>query len=69
MPSDNKIDPTIGVLSEDAIQKIAASELKEDPKRVKSDVKAIQEWIKKQPHLHKYARTGNVTVTTSVHEF
>lgn len=32
------------------------NELNEVPKRVEADLEHIQEWLKKQPHLH--VRTG-----------
>ena len=48
----------VGVISDEELKKIAKDELGEDPKRVKNDIKAIQEWIKKQPHLNKNIRTG-----------
>lgn len=33
------------------LQKIAVTQLNEDPKRIESDILAIKEWLKKQPHL------------------
>lgn len=55
MPVTRKLP---GVLSDEEIAEKAREELNEDPDRVKSDIKAIREWIKKQPHLSKNARTG-----------
>ena len=49
----------IGVLSKEELDKIAKDELNEDPERVENDMKAIREWIEKQPHLKNNARTGN----------
>ena len=49
----------VGIRTPEELEKIAREELNEDPKRTASDVKAIQDWIKKQPHLHKNIRTGN----------
>ena len=51
-------EKVVGFLSDEEVAKIAREELNEDPKRVKDDIKAIKEWIKKQPHLHKSCRTG-----------
>ena len=56
---ENKV---IGALDPEAIQKIALDDLGEDPKQVKKDIKAIQDWIKKQPHLHKKIRTGRENI-------
>jgi len=47
------------VFSEDELIQMAKTELNEDPKRTAADLKHIKEWIKKQPHLAKTARTGN----------
>ena len=41
----------VGRLSEEQIGKLARKELNEDASRKERDIKAIQEWICKQPHL------------------
>lgn len=50
-----------GVIDEKELAQIAKRELNEDPNRTKDDIKAIQSWIKKQPHLHKSINTGKNT--------
>ena len=47
-----------GAWSKEDLEKYAREHLKEDPKRTANDIKAIKEWIKKQPHLNKNVRTG-----------
>jgi hypothetical protein len=54
MPEEN----VVGLLSEEEVAKIAKEQLNEDPKRTKEDIKAIQEWMKKQPHLSCIAYAG-----------
>ncbi len=49
----------IGKLSDESLEKIARDELNEDPVRRDADLKAIKEWIKKQPHLNGSVCTGN----------
>ena len=49
--------PKIGELSEAELAAVAKKEVNEDPRNKEADLKAIKEWIKKQPHLKK-ARTG-----------
>lgn len=34
-----------------ALQKKAAKEVNEDPKRVAADITALREWLSKEPHL------------------
>ncbi|XP_053623850.1 uncharacterized protein LOC128682872 [Plodia interpunctella] len=36
-----------------ALLKKAQKEINENPKRVNSDIKALREWLDKQPHMHK----------------
>ncbi|TRY68427.1 hypothetical protein TCAL_07480 [Tigriopus californicus] len=48
-----------GVIDAKELAQIAKTELNEDPNRTKEDIKAIQSWIKKQPHLHKYINTDD----------
>ncbi len=48
----------IGKLSDESLEKIARDELNEDPVRRDADLKAIKEWIKKQPHLNGSVCTG-----------
>ena len=43
----------VGELPPEELAKIAKEVLNEDPARTKADIKHIQEWIKKQPHLNK----------------
>jgi len=52
------IDPTLNVIPEAELAKIAKEQLNEDPKRVKADLKALRDWIAKQPHLAKTTKTG-----------
>ncbi len=40
------------------LELLARKELNEDPTRTPKDIKALQEWIKKQPHLAKTAKQG-----------
>ena len=47
-----------GVISPADLEKIARTELNEDPSRRDADIKAIKDWIKKQPHLHGNVCTG-----------
>ncbi len=39
------------------------TDLNEDPSMVKKDIKALQKWIKKQPHLAKTGKQGTVKLT------
>lgn len=48
----------VGLLTPEEVAKIAQEELNEDPKRVKDDIKAIQVWLKQQPHLKNSCRSG-----------
>jgi hypothetical protein len=65
--NSKKIIP--GLLGEDQVARLAKKNLSEDPSRRDKDVKAIQEWITKQPHLNGNIRIGTIVVTTSVIEF
>ena len=51
----------IGVLSDEVLEKQAREELNEDPTRRDADIKAIKEWIKKQPHLNGNVCTGKTS--------
>ena len=44
-----------GLLSPEELALRAKDELKEDPKRTDSDIKAVREWFKKEPHLQGIA--------------
>jgi len=55
------IDPNLNVIPETELAKIAKEQLNEDPKRVKADLKALRDWIAKQPHLAKTAKTGEIS--------
>ena len=46
------------VFSELDLIELARKEINEDPSMVKKDIKAIKEWMKKQPHLAKTAQQG-----------
>ena len=47
-----------GRWSKEELEKYAREHLNEDPKRTESDIKAIKDWVKKQPHLNKNIRIG-----------
>ncbi len=47
------------------LELLARKELNEDPTRTPKDIKALQEWIKKQPHLAKTAKQGRKQVFQS----
>ena len=47
-----------GAWSKEDLEAYAKEHLNEDPKRTPNDIKAIKDWIKKQPHLNKNVRTG-----------
>ena len=47
------------VLSKAEIETIAKEKLNEDPKRRDADIRAIKEWMRKQPHLKENGRNGN----------
>ena len=51
-----------GVLPPDQVAKLAKKDLNEDPSRRDRDVKAIQEWLKKQPHLDGNVRSGRQSI-------
>ncbi len=46
------------VFTQEELVEIARRELNEDPSRTPKDIKALKEWIKKQPHLAKTGRQG-----------
>ena len=48
----------IGVLPPAELAKIAKEELDEVPERQEADIKAIKDWMAKQPHLNGHARNG-----------
>ena len=54
-----------GAWSKEDLEKSARENLNEDPRRSANDVKAIQDWIKRQPHLNKNVRTGTCGEPTS----
>ena len=45
------------VYTKEEVQKMAIENLNEDPDRRDADIKAIKDWMKKQPHL-KDGRNG-----------
>ena len=47
-------------LSPEELARHAQADLNEDPKRVKADIKHIQDWVKKQPHLNKYIDASKI---------
>ncbi len=49
----------IGKISDDELDKRAKENLNEDPRNVKNDVKAIKEWMSKQPHLKDNGRNDD----------
>ena len=51
------VSRNIGALSDRELEKLAREELNEDPSRRDADIKAIKDWLKKQPHLD-----GNVCI-------
>ncbi len=55
------LDHTAGNVFEDQLLKqIAKEDLNEIPERREEDIKAIKQWIKQQPHLKKYGKTGKL---------
>ena len=46
------------VFTKDELEDKLKNELKEDPKMVEKDIKALKQWIKKQPHLAKTGKQG-----------
>ena len=55
MPIDGK-NATGKHFSDEELVKMAKETINEDPRNRETDLKAIKEWIKKQPHLNKYIR-------------
>lgn len=49
----------IGILNDQDLVKLARAELNEDPSRRDADIKAIKDWLKKQPHLDGNVCIGN----------
>ncbi len=46
------------VLTEQELEAIAKERLNEDPQRRSADIRAIKDWLNKQPHLKENARKG-----------
>lgn len=46
------------VMDEKELQVLAEQVLNEIPSKRNDDVRAIQDWIRKQPHLREYGRSG-----------
>ncbi len=46
------------VLTKEELDALARTELNEDPNMVQRDVRALKQWIRKQPHLAKTAKQG-----------
>ena len=46
------------ILPADEIKRLSRQYLNEIPEQRESDIKAIREWIKTQPHLKENGRTG-----------
>ncbi len=48
------------VFSHEELVELAKTEINENPSMIKADMKAIKDWIKKQPHLAKTSRQGSL---------
>ena len=48
----------VGTLPKEKLELIAKEKLNEDPSRLDSDLDAIKQWIKKQPHLDGHIPIG-----------
>ena len=48
----------VGTLPKEKLDLIAKEKLNEDPARLHSDLDAIKQWIKKQPHLDGHVPIG-----------
>ena len=48
------------VYSKEELEKLAKEKINEDIGRQKDDIRAIKDWMKKQPHL-KDGRMGNIS--------
>ncbi len=46
------------VFSPEELETMAKERLNEDPKRREADIKSIQDWLSKQPHLKDNCRKG-----------
>ena len=51
-------EPLVGTLPKEKLNTIAKEKLNEDPDRLENDLKAIKDWIRKQPHLDGHIPTG-----------
>ncbi len=52
-------EETVGkVFTEEELEELARTEMNEDPEMVRKDLKALKQWIKKQPHLAKTGKQG-----------
>jgi len=52
-------EPLVGTLPQEKLNTIAKEKLNEDPDRLENDLKAIKDWIKKQPHLDGHIPTDD----------
>ena len=49
------------VLEKDEILRLQKEKLNENPGHQKEDIEAIRKWIKQQPHLKNYGKTGKLS--------
>ena len=49
------------VLEKDEILRLQKEKLHENPGHEKEDIEAIRKWIKQQPHLKNYGKTGKLS--------
>ena len=59
MSSNDKKFYTDTKLPDDELLTLSQKTLNEDPRTTPRDIKALKDWIKKQPHLDKYVRQGH----------
>ena len=50
------------ILEKDEILRLQKEKLNENPGHEKEDIESIRKWIKQQPHLKNYGKTGKLTI-------